>query len=183
MNSQWNRLATLVIGDSLAKDVHASAVFYAQLNYALANAAIASWDSKYYYNSWRPITAIRTPLIFLASKKNVSSPLWEPLLTPTPNHQDYTSTHANFGGAAAQVIRNWNKGKDEINVWLSSNVTLDNVGVVTRNIKSLRAAAIENGNSRVFGGVSFLLPSLPTLLLLFYFGGREKKPKKKFYRC
>jgi hypothetical protein len=42
----WNRLAHGVIGNSLATDVVASAKFYAQLNYALANAAIASWDSK-----------------------------------------------------------------------------------------------------------------------------------------
>lgn len=45
-NSQWNRLANLVIGNALATDILASAKFYAQLNYALANAAIASWDSK-----------------------------------------------------------------------------------------------------------------------------------------
>lgn len=46
LDSGWNRLANLVVGNSLAKDVVASAKFYAQLNYALANAAIASWDSK-----------------------------------------------------------------------------------------------------------------------------------------
>jgi hypothetical protein len=42
----WNRLATAVIGNKLATDVRASAKFYAQLNYALANAAIVSWDTK-----------------------------------------------------------------------------------------------------------------------------------------
>ena len=39
-------LANQVVGNKLATDVLASAKFYAQLNYALANAAIASWDSK-----------------------------------------------------------------------------------------------------------------------------------------
>lgn len=42
----WNRVASAVVGNKLATDVLASAKFYAQLNYALANAAIASWDSK-----------------------------------------------------------------------------------------------------------------------------------------
>ena len=42
----WNRLAHGVVGSSLATDVVASAKFYAQLNYALANAAIATWESK-----------------------------------------------------------------------------------------------------------------------------------------
>jgi hypothetical protein len=42
----WNRLASAVIGKSLATNVLASAKFYAQLNYALANAGIAAWDTK-----------------------------------------------------------------------------------------------------------------------------------------
>ena len=39
------------MGNKLATDVLASAKFYAQLNYALANAAIASWDTKYAHPS------------------------------------------------------------------------------------------------------------------------------------
>jgi hypothetical protein len=108
---------------------------------------------RYFYNAWRPVTAIQRTSIWIASGKNVSDPSWEPLLSPTPNHQDYLSTHATFGGAAAAVIRAWNKG-DIINATLSSNVTIDNVGVITRRITNLTAAAVENGESRVLGGVS-----------------------------
>jgi PAP2 superfamily len=135
--------------------VTASAKFYAQLNYALANAAIASWDSKYFYNSWRPITAIQYTGIFLPSGHNLSKPTWTPLLAPTPNHQDYLSTHATFGGAAAAAITHFNDGKDAIDALLSSNVTVDNIGVITRRVKSLKAAAKENGDSRIFGGIHF----------------------------
>jgi hypothetical protein len=141
------------VGNKLAKDVVASARFYAVLNYALANAGIASWDSKNFYRAWRPVTAIRRTDIWLRTGRNVSSPAWTPLLTPTPNHPDYLSTHATFGGAAGAVIRAWNGG-DAINVTLSSNVTLDNIGVVTRRITSIAQAVKDNGNSRVFGGVS-----------------------------
>jgi hypothetical protein len=156
LESQWNRLATQVIGNSLAKDVLKSAKFYAQLNYALANAAIASWDSKYFYNAWRPVTAIQRPGTWLVSGLNVSNSSWTPLLAPTPNHQDYLSTHATFEGAAARVIAAYNGG-DKISANLSSNVTVDNRGVITRHITSLAVAAKENGDSRIFGGVSFLL--------------------------
>ena len=83
----------------------------------------------------------------------MSDPEWTPLLTPTPNHQDYLSTHATFGGAAGAVIRNWNGG-DAVNVLLSSNVTVDGIGVITRRITSIEQAVKDNGNSRVFGGVS-----------------------------
>lgn len=154
MPSVWNRIATAVLGNTYATNVHASAKFYAQLNFALANAGIAAWDTKYFYNSWRPETAIRSPLIFLASKNNVSDPSFLPLLTPTPSHQEYVSTHSTFGGAGSYVIRKWNGG-DKIDVTWSSNVTIDNIGVVTRRFTNLTAAAIENGHSRVFGGLHF----------------------------
>ncbi|KAH8598336.1 phosphatidic acid phosphatase type 2/haloperoxidase [Bisporella sp. PMI_857] len=154
----WNRLAHAVVGNSLAENVTASAKFYAQLNYALANAAIASWDSKYTYNSWRPVTAIRYPFIYLPSGLNVSDSTWTPLLTPTPNHQDYLSTHATFGGAAGAVIGAWNEG-DEVDVQLSSNVTVDNVGVITRRITSINRAVKDNGDSRIFGGIHFQFAS------------------------
>ncbi|KAL2059837.1 hypothetical protein VTL71DRAFT_9992, partial [Oculimacula yallundae] len=150
----WNRLAHAVIGNSLATDVKASAKFYAQLNYALANAAIASWDSKYFYNTWRPITAIRYPTTYLKSGKSVTDPVWDPLLLPTPNHQDYLSTHATFAGAAGAVIRAWNGG-DKVNVTHSSNVTVDSIGVITRRITSIAAAVKANGDSRIFGGIHF----------------------------
>lgn len=141
------------MGNKLATNVLESAKLYAQINYALANAAIASWDSKYAYNSWRPVTAIRREGVWAKSGTVYTNSTWDPLLIPTPNHQDYLSTHATFGGAAAAVIRAWNKG-DKIDIQLSSNVTLDNVGVITRRYTSLRQAVIDNGDSRVFGGVS-----------------------------
>lgn len=53
--SGWNRFANAIVRDSLSDDVVASAKFYAQLNYALANAAIASWDAKY--------ARLRNPLV------------------------------------------------------------------------------------------------------------------------
>jgi len=99
------------------------------------------------------VTAIHYPDIWVASGRNISDPSWTPLLRPTPSHPDYVSTHSTFGGAASTVLRAWNKG-DRINASLSSNVTLDNRGVITRTFTSLKEAAEENSKSRVFGGVS-----------------------------
>jgi hypothetical protein len=110
-------------------------------------------ENRYRENAWRPITAIRYPGVYLASGKNISSPNWTPLLTPTPSHPDYTSTHATFGGAAAQVITNYNGG-DQVDVTVSTNVTVDGVGLITRSYTNLTYANWENGESRVLGGVS-----------------------------
>ncbi|KAL6706875.1 hypothetical protein ACN47E_005018 [Coniothyrium glycines] len=154
---QWNRVAHNVIGNRYAKDVVSSAKFYLQLNYAHANAAIVSWDSKAYYNTWRPVTAIQRTDKWLPSGKNVSNPSWTPLLSPTPNHQEYTSTHATFGGAAAAVIKAWNNGSDAIDIQLSTNGT--SIGVLTRRYTSLQQAVKDNGDSRVYGGVHFQFSS------------------------
>lgn len=159
--SGWNRIAHSVVGNKLATDVVASAKFYAQLNYALANAALAAWATKYAYSTWRPVTAIQRQDIWLPSGRNVSDPSWTPLLRPTPPHPDYVSGHSTSGGAASAVIREWNGG-DKADFVYSSNVTLDNRGLITRRYTSLRAAAEENSKSRVYGGVRVSL-SFPIL--------------------
>jgi PAP2 superfamily len=151
----WNRIAAAFIGDSLTTNVLASAKFFAQLNFALANAGIAAWHVKFQTSNWRPVTAIQRTDIWLSTGLNVSDPTWVPLLSPTPSHPDYPSTHATFGGAGSAVIRAYNKGSDTIDVTVSSNVTLNNRGVITRTYTNLTEAAIENGESRVFGGIHF----------------------------
>lgn len=78
-----------------------------------------------------------------------------PLLRPTPSHQDYVSTHAAFGGAGAAVLKNFNGG-DKIEASFSSNVTLDDQGVLTRHFTSIDQAKDENARSRIFGGVSYI---------------------------
>ncbi|KAH6853995.1 phosphatidic acid phosphatase type 2/haloperoxidase [Chaetomium sp. MPI-CAGE-AT-0009] len=153
----WNRFAGALVGGKFTTKVLDSAKFYAQLNYALANAGIASWDAKFVHLGWRPVTAIHYPYPFVASGQDLSDPNWTPLLRPTPSHPDYVSTHSTFGGAAVEVLRAWNDGRDEIpgGVTISSNVTLDARGVITRTYTSLREAAEENSASRVFGGIHF----------------------------
>ncbi|EAQ93054.1 predicted protein [Chaetomium globosum CBS 148.51] len=176
----WNRFAGALVGDAYTTKVLDSAKFYAQLNYALANAGIASWDAKYTYLGWRPVTAIHHPTPWVHSGADISSPSWTPLLRPTPSHPDYVSTHSTFGGAAAAVLRAWNGGKDKIagtGVTVSSNVTLDARGVITRTYTDLKGAAEENSASRVFGGIHFTFAGVEGVAL----GERvAKETLKKF---
>lgn len=101
------------------------------------------------------MTAIQRLDVWLPSGRNVSDPAWGPLLRPTPSHPDYVSGHSTFGGAAAAVLRAW-VGGDAVDAVVSSNVTIDGRGVITRRFTSLRAAAEENSKSRVYGGVSLI---------------------------
>ncbi|KAK4647860.1 uncharacterized protein QC761_105120 [Podospora bellae-mahoneyi] len=150
----WNRFAGAIVGSKLDKKPLESAKFYAQLNYAIANAGFASWDVKYAYQGWRPVTAVHYPDVWLKSGRNETDTNWVPLLRPTPSHPDYVSTHSTFGSAAAHVIKAWNKG-DRIDATWSSNVTLDNRGVITRRYTSVQFANEENSISRQFGGIHF----------------------------
>jgi hypothetical protein len=61
-----------------------------------ADAGIACWDSKYTYQFWRPVTAIR-------NDATAPDPTWSPLLA-TPNHPEYPSAHGCVTSALAAVV-------------------------------------------------------------------------------
>jgi len=63
---------------------------------ALVDTQIATSDSKYAYERWCPVTAIRTGTID-------PDPDWTPLHT-TPAHPDYPSGHNTYAGAAQTVL-------------------------------------------------------------------------------
>jgi len=65
------------------------------------------------------------------------------------------------------VIRAWNKG-DKIDIQLSSNVTFDNVGVVTRRYTSIAKAVKDNGDSRIYGGVSTTMKIVDLVTMLIF---------------
>ena len=73
----------------------------ATLNLAIADAAISCWDAKYFYEFWRPVTAIR--LDDADGDGNPDDPNWTPLVV-TPAFPEYTSGHSSVAGAAATVL-------------------------------------------------------------------------------
>src|SRR5262249_48096007 len=97
----WNQIAADIATDrglSLADNAR----LLAELNFALADAAIVAWDAKYDYTFWRPITAIRE-----ADTDNnadtESESGWNPLLI-TPPFPEYVSGHSTFSGTAATIL-------------------------------------------------------------------------------
>jgi hypothetical protein len=74
------------------------------------DAGIACFDSKYYYQFWRPVTAIR-------NADTAADPTWSPLVT-TPNHPEYPSQHGCVNSALAQVLAHA-LGTDSIDVTIS----------------------------------------------------------------
>jgi hypothetical protein len=134
--AHWNAIAEQVSvsrKDSLVTDAR----LFAQLDFALADAAIASTDSQVTFDEWRPITAVQQV-----------DPTFQPLLA-TPASPSYVSDNAAYGAAAAKVLTS---------AFGASYKFTDNSETalgLTRSFTSFDAAATEDGNSRVWGGVNF----------------------------
>ena len=125
-----------------------NARMFALLNIAMADAAIVSWDCKYEFALWRPLTAIQ---LADTDGNPFTQPdkTWEPLLE-TPPFPEYTSGHSTFSGAAAAVMVNL--FGDRTFFELES----DDLPGVVRYYHSFTQAAFESGISRVYGGIHYM---------------------------
>jgi hypothetical protein len=94
----WNPIARQV-ATAKGLSISQSARVFALLNMAAADAAIACWDSKYAYNFWRPISAIRSA----DGYRITPDPNWVPFLA-TPAYPEYPSGHNEISGAMAQAL-------------------------------------------------------------------------------
>jgi hypothetical protein len=144
---QWIELAQEVALDQ-GNSFEDNARLFAQLNVAMADAGIVVWDTKFIYDQQRPFNTIAEDQLSGVT----SDPEWRPLLD-TPPFPDYISGHATFGGAAASVLENF-FGED-----VSFEIASQELPGVTRyfdgsgDVNSFQEAALENANSRVYGGV------------------------------
>ena len=167
---------TVHIADQTKLSALELARLLALVNVAMADTAIAVWESKYHYDFWRPITGIResdrgtgptgagdgnpatigdvsfTPLGAPAS--NLNGPNF------TPPFPAYPSGHAGFGGAIFETIRRF-YGTDHIGFTFVSDefngVTKDHDGNIRpympRSFSTLSQAEEENGQSRIYLGI------------------------------
>ncbi len=127
-------------------DTAQSARLFALLGIAGADAGISCWETKFYYRTWRPETAIRE------TEKNtnpllVVNPEFIPNM-PAPAHPDYTSGHSTFTGAATHLLELW-FGTDDITFTVGS----DGLPGAVRTFTKLSEARREVGMSRVYGGI------------------------------
>ena len=97
----WNPAARQVSA-AQGKTLSENARIFALLAMAIADGSIAVFDTKYYYNRWRPVTAIRAGGID-GNHKTEPDPTWLPLIA-TPAFPSYPSAHATLSGAARAVL-------------------------------------------------------------------------------
>jgi hypothetical protein len=135
----WNSIAQ-IIAAGRSNTLEENARLFALLNIAMADAAICSWDAKYTFDFWRPVTAIA----FAEPELN-----WMSFIV-TPPFPDYTSGHSTFSAAAATVLPLFYGTED-----LPFTTGSDSLPEVFRSFSTCFDAAEEAAASRIYGGIHF----------------------------
>ncbi|MFE7807147.1 DNRLRE domain-containing protein [Streptomyces sp. NPDC057430] len=138
--------------------VAGNAKLFALTAFAMADAAVVAWDTKYQtdIDLWRPESAIR--LDGDGNAGTTVDPNWQPLSQDrngnhfSPAFPAYVSGHATFAGAWAKATQDW-FGTDQI-TWTATTEDPNALGV-TRTFSSISAAATENAVGRVWLGVHY----------------------------
>jgi hypothetical protein len=171
----YNQIA-VQIAKQRSSGAMATARLLALMNVALADAGIAIWESKYFYDFWRPVTGIREADANTGptgagdgNPDTLGDANFMPLGAPgsnlngpnfTPPFPSYPSGHGGFGGALFQMLRRF-YGTDRIAFTFVSDefngTTRDNNGNVRplrpRSFSRLSQAEEENGQSRIYLGI------------------------------
>ncbi len=136
-----------------------SAKLFGLTSAALADAAIAIWDSKFEsdWDVWRPTDAIRRAGE-VPNPDLVADPNWEPQeqdvngVSFSPNFPTYVSGHSGVGAAWAGIVKHY-FGTD--NLSFTAGTDDPHAQGVTRSFTSLSQAAKEKADSRKYIGVHF----------------------------
>ncbi len=148
---RWNLVAqeaAMSFGNSLSENVR----LFALLNASLADAGIVAWDAKFFFNFWRPVTAIREADTD-GNPFTPADPDWEPLLM-TPAFPEYVSAHSTFSAAGATMLALF-FGTDEVSFSIMPFMMDGMMAMDPRTYASFSEAAQEAGVSRIYGGIHY----------------------------
>lgn len=146
---QWNR-ALRAIASAHVHRTGDTARLFALANLAMADSIITSWDSKRFYNFWRPITAIREAADD-GNPHTLPDPDWQSLIN-NPNYPDYTSGANSVTGSVTRILQLF-FGTDRMTFDLTSNAPL--AVQKTRTFHRFSQAAQEVVDARVYLGIHF----------------------------
>jgi len=134
----------------------------ALLNLAVYDAYVCVFDNKFYYNHWRPFTAIR----WAAHDENPNTEPdeeWNNLHMHTYAFPSYPSAHGTASSAAMRTLSN-TLGKGDAYAFTMTTEEVDKAGPMsgkikmdppTRSFQSFTEAGLEAAMSRVYLGIHF----------------------------
>jgi hypothetical protein len=143
----WNAAARQIIAKR-RPSLPQTARFFALMNMAISDGLVSSMETKYFYQFWRPVTAI----VNGAEDRNPrtdADQVWLPLVT-TPAFPSYPSAHASASYAAREVAERI-LGTHHVQFELSH----PGVPGVVLSYESFHDLTDDIDDARVFGGIHF----------------------------
>ena len=150
VSNSINRVArSMTVQENL--DGWETARLLALTHMAQFDAAMSSFEGKYHYNRWRPITAIRSGEDD-GNWDTAGDPAWSILQAAraTPPTPAYPSTHSEMGGAGAEILKLFFK-KDDQEFTIGSY----SLPEAERSFTSFSQFATECAVSRIYIGYHF----------------------------
>jgi hypothetical protein len=146
----WNNAARDVAADK-GYGLAATARLFALLNASMFDGLQTSQTSKFVYRLWRPVTAVADA----ANDNNAATETeasWGPLLG-TPPYPSHSSNMACIGASAARMLANVfsNDAQSFTATWYAGDGSV----VHAEPYESLWQMALDEGDSRVWGGIHF----------------------------
>ena len=111
---------------------------------------LAMVNSKFHYNFWRPITAIRNAADD-GNPATAADPAWEPLIS-TPNHPEYPCAHCSQAAATAELMKREYGNRPPSGVRIASK---SSPLLATQVLPTWEQWAAEVSASRTLGGVHY----------------------------
>ena len=136
----WSPVARSV-SEARGLSIAENARLFGLLNVAAADTYTNTWNVKFHYNFWRPITAIQAT--------GVTD--WLPLLPATPPFPEYTSGHTSGSGAYAEVLTEFFGDNPGVRMLAHSSTNLGFDHYWT----TLSEAVDEVIDARVYSGIHF----------------------------
>ncbi|CAN5194289.1 vanadium-dependent haloperoxidase [soil metagenome] len=145
----WNRIGRITAKEENMPIIETNRMF-ALFNMTLYDLYLASLESKYYYDTWRPYTAIRNGEID-GNPDTQGDQDWEPEMQ-TPPWPEYPSAHAAVGVAGAEIFSDI-YGTPDVSFTMESVTALP--GSKIRSYNNLDSAAKDCSRSRIMNGFHF----------------------------
>jgi hypothetical protein len=145
----WNRIGRITAKARSLPAIRANRMF-ALFNMTLYDLYLASLESKYHYDTWRPYTAIRQAGTD-GNPATVPDANWTPEIQ-TPPWPEYPSAHAAVGSAGAEILSAV-YGTPEVHFEMESVTALPDGLVLAYD--NLDDAARDCADSRIMNGFHF----------------------------
>ncbi len=122
---------------------------FALLNIAMMDGVVAVFESKHFYDYWRPITAIRGADDD-GNDDTVGDPTWTTYIG-TPPHPEYPAAHGTVSAAGAEVL----KSVFGQHYAFTATSSAPGMAGIVRSFEDFDAFVTDAQLARIYGGVHF----------------------------